>query len=207
MKWLLILLVSINVILLVVQIKEKDSADVVSSFKKAKGAQELKLLKDVNGVEPARCVVVGALEDENVLAVLDDFLDTNQIKYELVEKENELAPSYWVYVVDDVEDSLVDRLNKIGVETYLIASGALSGRLSAGLFANIDLARGMIDLLKKEGVNADFVEKKKVKKTQWISFRLEGLENGKHIINALDVMDLNLGEIKEFFCKSIASEK
>jgi len=34
MKWLLILLVSINVILLVVQIKEKESADVVSGFKR-----------------------------------------------------------------------------------------------------------------------------------------------------------------------------
>ena len=207
MKWLLILLVSINVILLVVQIKEKDSADGVSGFKKAKGAQELMLLKDVGGAKQARCVVIGALQDEDVLAVLIGFLGENQIEYELVEKEVELAPSYWVYVIDEVKDSLVDRLNALGVETYLIASGDLSGRLSAGLFANIDLARGMVDLLKEEGVNADFVEKKKVKKSRWISFRLEGMENGKRIINALEVMDLNLGEIKEFFCKSIASEK
>lgn len=207
MKWLLILLVSINVILLVVQIKEKGSADVVSGFKKAKGAQELMLLKDVGGAKQARCVVIGALQDEDVLAVLIGFLGENQIEYELVEKEVELAPSYWVYVIDEVKDSLVDRLNALGVETYLIASGDLSGRLSAGLFANIDLARGMVDLLKEEGVNADFVEKKKVKKSRWISFRLEGMENGKRIINALEVMDLNLGEIKEFFCKSIASEK
>lgn len=207
MKWLLILLVSINVILLVVQIKEKGSADVVSGFKKAKGAQELMLLKDVGGAKQARCVVIGALQDEDDLAVLVGFLSENQIEYELVEKEDELAPSYWVYVIDEVKDSLVDRLNALGVETYLIASGDLSGRLSAGLFANIDLARGMVDLLKEEGVNADFVEKKKVKKSRWISFRLEGMENGKRIINALEVMDLNLGEIKEFFCKSIASEK
>lgn len=207
MKWLLILLVSINVILLVVQIKEKGSADVVSGFKKAKGAQELMLLKDVGGAKQARCVVIGALQDEDDLAVLVGFLSENQIEYELVEKEVELAPSYWVYVIDEVKDSLVDRLNALGVETYLIASGDLSGRLSAGLFANIDLARGMVDLLKEEGVNADFVEKKKVKKSRWISFRLEGMENGKRIINALEVMDLNLGEIKEFFCKSIASEK
>lgn len=207
MKWLLLLLVSINVILFVVQIKEMDGVAVVSGFKKAKGAQELTLLKDVSVARQARCVVVGALPDENTLNVLDSFLNKNQIGYELIEKEHELAPSYWVYVVDDVEDSLIDRLNAVGVETYLIASGALSGRLSAGLFENIDLARGMVGLLKGEGVNADFVEKKKVKKTKWISFRLEEIENGTRIINALEVMDLNLGEIKEFFCKSIASEK
>ena len=207
MKWLLVLLISINVILFVVQIKEKDSIDLTSGFNKATGAQELKLLKDLKEDKQGRCVVVGALPDQTVLNAVVSFLKMNNVKYDLVEKEFELAPSYWVYVIDDVDDVLVQRLNGVGVETYLIASGELSGRLSAGLFANIDLARGMIELLKGVGVTANFIEKKKVKKTQWISFGLGELESSERIIESLEAMDVNLGEIKEFFCKSIASEK
>ena len=89
----------------------------------------------------------------------------------------------------------------------LVAAGDLKGRLSAGLFANIDLARDMIKLLGEVGVNADFIEKKKVKKTQWLSFGVGELESGDRVIDALKKVDVNVGEIKEFFCKSIASEK
>ena len=207
MKWLLLLLISINVVLFLVQIKEHNSPNSVSGFVKENGAQDLKLLKDLKRDKPGRCVVVGALADKNASDAVVSLLNEKNIKYEFVEKENELAPSYWVYVVDDVNESIIERLSAGGVESYLIATGDLRGRLSAGLFANIDLARDMIKELKDMGVDAAYVEKVKVKKTLWISFALAKVESGELIIEALKGLDVNLGEIKEFFCKSIASEK
>jgi hypothetical protein len=190
-----------------VQVKEKNSANVVSGFNKSNGAQELKLLKDLNKNNQNRCVVVGALPNETVLEEVVVYLKNNNVDYELVEKETELAPSYWVYIADTKDEELMVRLDNIGVETYLIASGDLKGQLSAGLFANIDLARDMVKLLRDADIKANLIEKKKIKKMQWVSFGLEKSPDGEGLIEGLKAIKINPGEIKEFFCKSIASEK
>jgi len=207
MKWLFLLLLTINVILFVVQIKEKDKSGIESDFNKVAGAQEIKLLKDVNNDAQHRCVVIGAIPDQNILDAVAKFLTDNRAKFEILEKETVLAPSYWVYVVDDAEEALMQILKKMKLDSYLIASGQLKGKLSVGLFENIDLAQDMINSLKENGVNADLVEKRKIKNTRWISFEVNDIGGGEHIIEALKNMEINLGEIKEFFCKSIASEK
>ncbi len=207
MKWLFLLLVTINVILFVVQVKDKESKGQVSSFNKVPGAQHIKLLKEEVKSSNERCVVVGAIADKSALDQVVGYLTGKNIEFELIEKELMLAPSYWVYVKDGPDESLLKKLDNLKIDSYMVASGELSGRLSVGLFANIDLAQDMIEMLSKVGVNAAFIEKMKIKKTKWVSFGLN--ENGTEVpvVKALKDMQINLGEIKEFFCKSIASEK
>tara|TARA_R110001592_G_scaffold363316_1_gene683696 strand:- start:85 stop:708 length:624 start_codon:yes stop_codon:yes gene_type:complete len=207
MKWLFLLLLAVNVILFIVQIKERDESSYVSNFNQVAGAQNIKLLKEDASNAHERCVVIGEITDTNVLDKVKLFLSGNDVKFELIEKETVLAPNYWVYVVDEIEDGLVNNLNAKGVDSYVVASGELKGKLSLGLFANIDLAQDMIKSMTKIGVNAAFFEKRKTQKTKWLSFRLAEIDDGVSIIKALKDMRINLGEIKEFFCKSIASEK
>jgi hypothetical protein len=207
MKWLLLLLVAINVILFVVQAKEKDNSGLVGYFQKVPGAKEIKLLNAEPENTQERCVVIGAISESETLEVVADFLTRSGIKYEQIEKEIILAPSYWVYIVDIAGEALIKSLNEKAIDSYLISAGELKGKLSVGLFANIDLAQNKINSLKKLGIKADLVEKKKAKKTQWVSFGVDEIGGGKLIIEALKDMQINLGEIKEFFCKSIASEK
>ncbi|MFT6909110.1 MAG: hypothetical protein ACJAS1_005818 [Oleiphilaceae bacterium] len=207
MKWLLLLLVAVNVILFVVQAKEKDGSGLVGYFQKVPGAQEIKLLKADHKNIQDRCVVIGAIPEPEALEVVVGFLTSSGIHYEQIEKEIILAPSYWVHIVDIVDEALIKSLNDKGIGSYLIAAGELKGKLSVGLFANIDLAQNKINSLKKLGINAGFIEKRKAKKTQWVSFSINEIEGVKHIIGSLKDMQINLGEIKEFFCKSIASEK
>ena len=207
MKWLFLLLVVVNVVLFVLQAKEKDNSGLVGYFQKVPGAEEIKLLKAEHENVQDRCVVIGAIPESETLAVVADFLNNNGINYEQIEKEVILAPSYWVYVLDNADEVLTKRLNEKAIDSYLISTGELKGRLSLGLFANIDLAQNKINSLKKLGVNAGLFEKRKTKKTQWLSFGVNEIGGGKNIIEALKDMKINLGEIKEFFCKSIASEK
>lgn len=207
MKWLLVLLVSVNIILFAVQIKEQVGVDVVPEYKSVEGVKRLSLLAEQNKRVRERCVVVGAFPDSEALAAVKLFLNDSDVKYELIEKREELAPAYWVYVVDDINDKLLESLTKMGIESYSVSSGDLKGKLSTGLFVNIDLARNMIAALKKNGIAADYVEKKKVKTTQWLSFNINDHGSDDGIMRHLKEMPINLGEIKEFFCKSIASEK
>ena len=138
---------------------------------------------------------------------MTNFLVSRAVEFDVIEKESALAPSYWVYIVGAVEDGLVESLASMDMDSYLIASGDLKGKLSVGLFANIDLAKGMINSLENNGIDADFIEKRNTKKAKWLSFSLDEIQDGEHIIDTLKDMQINLGEIKEFFCKSIASEK
>lgn len=207
MKWLFVLLVAVNVILLVVQIKGKDEQGSVSHFKKVASSKEIKLLKDGSNELMERCVVIGAFPDATALKVVTDFLASKSVQFDIIDKESVLAPSYWVYVVGGAEEALLKKLASMNVDSYLIKTGDLKGKLSVGLFANIDLAKNMVVSLRKSGIAADIVEKKNIEKTKWLSFSLDEMRDGEHIIGALKNMQTNLGEIKEFFCKSIASEK
>jgi len=203
MKWLFVLLVAVNVILLVVQIKGKDEQGSVSHFKKVASSKEIKLLKDGSNELMGRCVVIGAVSDAAALSVVTDYLTSKSVQFDVIDKESLLAPSYWVYV----DEGLLKKLISMNVDSYLIKTGDLKGKLSVGLFANIDLAKNMIVSLRESGIDADIFEKKNIEKAKWLSFSLDEMQDGGHIIDALKNMQTNLGEIKEFFCKSIASEK
>ncbi len=207
MKWLLLILVSINVILVIIQFKDRNDVNVEKVFSRASGTQDIRLLKEVVESMPDRCFVIGAIPDLFVLDKLEQFLKKADVAFDIINKEEELAPNYWVYVVDPLSEELTGILTAMQIESYVVASGELKGRLSVGLFANIDLAQDMINALKKENIKAELIEKKKTKKTQWISFRADQVSDKEHLMKGLNALEINVDQIKEFFCKSIASEK
>tara|TARA_R110002072_G_scaffold298768_1_gene473175 strand:- start:546 stop:1175 length:630 start_codon:yes stop_codon:yes gene_type:complete len=209
MKWLLLFLLSVNAVIFIIQIKDVEEGAKSSQYVAVTAAKELGLLNElvVNAVARERCIVVGEIDDQRVITDLSAFLDARAVEYELIEKKQEMAPSYWVFAQGDAGKELIAKLNDMGVDSYLISDGKWAGRVSLGLFANIDLAQDLIKVLKGRGVEAVFVEKKKYKKTKWLSFRLGEISRSDSLLEDLKALELNVGEIKEFFCKSIASEK
>ena len=209
MKWLLLFLLSVNAVIFIVQIKGMGGAAESNEYIKVPAAKDVKLLNELGVAEDVRgrCIVIGELDNELALKGLSDFLNTRNVKYELIEKKEELAPSYWVFAQDDANKDLQEDLNALGVESYLVAEGDWMGKVSLGLFANIDLAEDLMKDLKDEGVMTMFVEKKKYKNTKWISFRLDEVARSGRLLDELNALKINVGQIKEFFCKSIASEK
>lgn len=207
MKWLLLLLVSVNVILFAVQMKESGGGVAEEGFKLVVGAQKLNLLKDLGSEEGQRCVVVGEVPEGSALSAVTKILEEQGVGYEIIEKNVDLAPAYWVYITGDAGSDAILRLNEAGIDSYVISTGELKGKLSVGLFVNVDLARNRVKSLKEIGLSANYIEKKKVKSAQWVSFSLTRSELSVSVIKRLKEMPINIGEIKEFFCKSIASEK
>lgn len=209
MKWLLMLLLTINVVLFVVQIKDRDKESVVYVYSSVDGAKEIKLLiESRTGLieDSARCVVIGEVSEQHSFDTLNKFLTDNEIKFDVIEKKEEMAPYYWVYVLDS-SDQLADILKRKRIDSFVVGSGELKGAISLGIFENIDLAKDLIKDLKKQKIEAQLRERKKTKLSRWVSLNQDQLDKNSDILSELNAMKLNVGEIKEFFCKSIASEK
>jgi hypothetical protein len=209
MKWLLLSLLSINLILFIVHYKEQKQ--IPSVFHKLPSVNDIQLLAESSleaSVSAERCLVLSGFDSDEALAQLILFLQERKLDFEQVVLSEEKAPVFWVYVNHEGNAKEVKAsLKELGIDSYEILDGELRGMLSAGLFENIDLARSLVDRLKSKGVNADFFERKKIKKTVSVEINLSQIEDRNGLIQGLQERQINSAEIKEFFCKSIASEK
>lgn len=209
MRWLLLFLLAVNAVIFIVQIKGVSGEGQEVQYLELPGAKDIRLLREFNvgDVARERCVVIGEVRDQAALDVLAIFLNNRNIKHNVIEKEKELAPSYWVFAQEVSGGAVVKELNEKGIEGYRVGQGEHAGKVSLGLFANIDLAQDLIKKLKKSKIEAVYVEKKKYSKAKWVSFKLDEALRSGALLSDLRHLEINIGEIKEFFCKSIASEK
>lgn len=208
MKWMLLSLLSINLILFIVNLKGREESIVL--FEKVEGVNEITLLSEVSlsgkkSIE--RCYVISGFEGVEQIEQTKNFLNKRNVSFTLVNKEEELASVFWVYVRNDGEQQARQILRKQGIDSYVISDGELKGMLSAGLFENIDLARGLVKRLESAGLTADIYERKKQKNNISLEIRSDQIKDKAMLMKAFTEDKINISEIKEFFCKGIASEK
>lgn len=208
MKWLLLSLLSINLILFIVNFKNQEKP--VAVYQKADQASEIKLLSEESQAGSQlgrRCYVLGDIESEDQIARAKKFLSDEGVLFQLVNKEQDLASVFWVYVQRDDERQVKELLKKQGVDSYLITEGELRGMLSAGLFENIDLARALVKKIEALGAEANIFERKKQKNNISIEFASDQISDKAMLMKGFRDQGIIISEIKEFFCKGIASEK
>lgn len=209
MKWLLYSLLLINIILFTVHYKEQ--ATVRAEYSVEKSVSEIRLLggegKSETGTSK-KCVVIEEFAEKEGFEKIKSRLDAENIEYYEGLTEEVRASNYWVFVKP--EGDLVQlraKLKAADVEYYEVAAGELKGMLSVGLFENIDLARKRIKYIESLGIEADSFERKRVKNSKWIEIEINNNVGRGRVLEVLEKLFVPSGEIKEFFCKSIASEK
>lgn len=208
MKWLLLILLVVNAVLFVVQIKEAEKKSIDVHYESVGGAEKISLLNE--GVrsqnENKRCVVIGEVQDDEVLTKLTEHLKAEGVEFDVRRNKESLASQFWVYT-KGLNEEQTKKLNQKKIDHYVVAVGDAKGFVSLGLFENIDLAKALVGDLKKAGVEAFIKERNKTKQTIWVSFAITEILNERQLIEGVQALNINVGEIKEFFCKSIASEK
>lgn len=208
MKWLLLTLLSINLILFIVNVK--DQKNTVYVYEKIEGISEIKLLSEVSShvnLQDERCYVIEGFSSEEQLEKAKMYLRSRSVTFQLVSREQELASVFWVYVQQGDERSVKDILKKQGIDSYVISEGELRGKLSAGLFENIDLARALVKRLKKLNIEAEIFERKKQKNNISMQLKSTQIKDKAMLMKGFEEQGIIIAEIKEFFCKGIASEK
>lgn len=209
MKLLLLFLLSVNVVIFIVQIKGLGGHIRNVQYVEVVGAKKIELLggSSAGVLSGGRCIVIGELDDQYALTELSSFLGDQGVEFELIEKKQELAPSYWVFAKGKASEELSLKLSEAGMDSYVVSEGEWVGKVSLGLFANIDLAQDLINVLEVRDIEATYVERKKHKSSKWLSFKLSKPSEKSALLVGIKALEINVGEIKEIFCKSIASEK
>jgi hypothetical protein len=207
MKWLFLSLVLINAVLFVLNHKSLRANE--GEYRITEGAGAIRLLGEELGLVRVseRCLVLSGFVNDKDIDQVRKSLDKAGVRYEQVERADLMASVYWVFVENGQSSEQKKKLKESGIESYEILEGELRGKFSVGLFENIDLARSLVKRLESMAVQADIFERKKTKKTISFEVYMQNAEAKNLLLQGLEASGIKVDQIKEFFCKSIASEK
>lgn len=180
-----------------------------------KGTQVSKIafLDELQGkdLSSKRCMLVGPLHHEGEGSGLKSNLSSLGFKSEIIKRDVEKAPGYWVYFkMNSLVQSGGEKLKEFkakGIDSFLINTGRLKGDISLGVFQNIDSARRLEAQMKKKGYEVKTAEIDKGFEEFWLLIPLgDSVGNNYEIAPAIKPL---IGGYKkqQIFCKSVASEK
>lgn len=157
------------------------------------------------------CLLLGPIFDESVAQEFESRLDEVGLRTNLIKKEREKAPRYWVYYgpFGSYAESLKEhrKFREAGVDNFIITQEDLYGALSFGVFENIDSAQRMQASMEGKGYRTSIRNIFKFESRWWVE--IEASDQGA-MSNKINDIQLELGlalEMREFFCKTVASEK
>ncbi|KZY62127.1 hypothetical protein A3742_19440 [Oleiphilus sp. HI0071] len=157
------------------------------------------------------CLLLGPIFDEGVAQQFDVRLRELNRRVALIKRDREKAPRYWVYYgpFGSYAESLKEhrKFRDEGVDNFIITQEDLYGALSFGVFENIDSAKRMQALMQGRGYRTSIRNIFKFESRWWVE--IEAVDRGA-ISNKINDIQYDLGlalEMREFFCKTVASEK
>lgn len=214
MRWLFFALCTLNVIMLVLQWSDARDLSKHERYSVGRDVRELRMVnvaKDSAHDSGKACTLVGPFESEDLVGRLRQSFKESGMGSEVIAQQADLAPAYWVYFSDFGPDKDVGaQLKEIkakGMDAFIIASGELKGNISLGVFKNIDSARRMRNIAAKKGLKTELTEIKRSEEIYWLSVFVPYLVENKDKISAVLGVNNTESEMREFFCKSVASEK
>lgn len=181
----------------------------VPLYKQYPAAVRINLLSDVSD-KKGRCLLMGPISDSVVAARIESLLSDSGVESELVVQPINKAPGYWVYFGPiSTEELALGQLRKFraqGIDSFIIRQGNLVGSISLGVFENIDSAMRMIASMERIGYSVQISEIKKAKNVFWL--RIIGGQKSTEVeeIGALLGGEEGRPEMRQIFCKTVASE-
>lgn len=219
-KWVLFTLLLLNIILYFAQWLGADNKKHSQPYIEADGVQKIKLVGEVglgpelesgvsSGAGDKLCMLVGPLANNNEALMLKTDFSGEGVSSAIINKVVDKAPGYWVYY--GPLESISEARNQLAVfqqarfDSFIIGSGPFRNGISLGVFENIDSARRMKKKMEGAGYEVKIGEKKKSKSEFWLGLNLPyTIENNKKISDIAAAKNV-FPEMRQIFCKSIAS--
>ena len=231
MRWIVLSLLSLNLLVFGVQwleLQKKNIKSGAAKLAKVSGTsstltllQEVKLLPSAQVVGgdnevPAAdeqgdelCFLIGPMDDQAAVERLQLAMQEEGVNTVPRENKIKLAPEYWVYLEPlESRKAAIIRLKELQVrkiDSYLIAQGELRNGISLGLFRNIDSAERMQARRIEQGFDAKIREIPKTKSEFWLFSKEEAnMRLMGRISRVLNVENSDV-EARQIFCKSVAT--
>jgi len=202
-RWL-VFLFAVNVCFAVWQWSGMRTIKNVPAYTLDKGVQTLRLAESGRG-----CFLIGPLAEQARAEELDGRLKALGLYSELIQKQTEKAPRYWVYYgpLPDYEMALEQsrKFRAEGLDNFIITQESLYGAVSLGVFENIDSARKMQALVQRKGYATSIRNIFKFDSAWWVEVLVPNEPEKSNEISRI-VGGFGLApELREFFCKTVAS--
>jgi len=214
MKWILVLLFAMNVSLGLVQWFKARDMHVQAVYTESDSIAPIILLgvgSEKTTQSGERCLLVGPMHDQEKSQQLLAVLRGKGVVAKSVVRQVEKAPGYWVYYGPfEGGDAALKQLREFqdkAIDSFIIRSGFLKGNISLGVFENIDSARRMKKIMKRKGYETKMQEIAKSEDEFWLL--ISGAETDVDFSRSAAILKGLRGvpEMRQIFCKSVASEK
>lgn len=220
MRWLFILLVTMNLLFYLHQIKQapsivRDSAALESptlgiGIKLLSETESLALREPLRKVESA-CLFLGGFDQESIVRAIEQRLLSLDIASQIVPVDEAAGVDYWVYLPPLVSRQASLRqlreLQSRNIDSYIITVGDLTNGISLGIFSRKDSAESVVTRLLGVDYAAMIRELPRTHRRYWV--RVEGSDQSlltSSLVAGL-VRDFPELEHQQMACSSIASSK
>jgi len=218
MKWALFVLLSLNLVVAGVQWVNMREAKELPVYKEVVGSQGIELLQEIRQKslvviegEGKRCLLMGPTKEKVLADEMYAALNAEGILAELVIQKIDKAPGYWVYYDrfegEGERDKQLAEFKLRGIDSFIIRKGDLAGAISLGVFENIDSTRRLKKKMAKLGYEVQFDDIEKSELEYWILLPLSSMTENRIKVEQIFAPIKKLQEMREIFCKSVASEK
>lgn len=211
-RWPFYLLCTLNIAMLVVLWSDHRDSARQQHYAELDDVSRIELVKRVdNGGGREACILLGPFAERALVDTLKADLGMLGYVADVLEQEVSKAPAYQVYV-DEFREGYnaagqVKLFSQVGVDSYVIATGDLAGLISVGVFRNIDSAQRMEKIMRKKGYQTKMAEIERHDDDFWLQVKAAYIvENKKKIADFLRLKSRQ-SEMRQFFCKSVASQK
>lgn len=158
-----------------------------------------------------QCLLLGPMPSQDAATYWHKQFQWAAISSETVVQAVQKAPSYMVYLGPMASQAeavkLLQELQAQKIESFVIASGAFENGVSLGIYENIDLATVKKEEMSQRGFAAKVGEMERQKEAFWVFVSTPYVSENKKKIDNILAVNSKLPEMRQIFCKSIASKK
>jgi hypothetical protein len=218
MRLCFVSLLTLNLVVLALQwISERAKAP-LSIYSERPGVQRVQLLQESNVVDAgqaaqpgSQCLLLGPMAGEAAATYWQRQFAWAGVASESVLQKVVQAPSYMVYFgpLSDRQKAQISlrEFHERKIDSFVVSSGRFENAISLGVFENIDLARVRMSALKEQGFAVQMGEIERHKDEFWVLVSDPYVDENKEKIDGIIRSNSKLPEMRQIFCKSVASKK
>jgi len=218
MKWCFVALLLLNVLVAAMQWISLRAKTLPEVYSVGPGAMLIELREErevkegrLAAQDVEQCLLLGPLASQDAATYWQKQFQWANVAAEVVVQEAQKAPGFMVYLEPGQSQAaalaLLRELQVQNIESFVISSGEYQHGVSLGIYENLDLASVRKVEISQRGFAAKVTEIRRSSEMFWVFLKEPYLLESKKKIDNILAVNSRLPEMRQIFCKSVASKK
>lgn len=218
MKWCFVALLLLNIVVAAMQWVAQRSRALPELYVQRADAKVIQLRQEYEEKNPSasaqrgdQCLLMGPMPSQDAATYWHKQFQWAAIGSEIVVQTVQKSPGFMVYLgpMQNKEQAvnLLKELQVQKIESFVIESGVFENAVSLGVYENIDLARVKKEEVGQLGFAGKVGEMERQKEAFWVFVSMPYVSENKVKIDNVLAANSKLPELRQIFCKGVASKK